>query len=163
MLNSRFMKLAKLFTLLALPLFAATTDSVDIHMTIEDIRELSFDTDYIDINITSSTGGEIDPVTVTSSYNVTSTTNTNMEIMAKVDVDPTLSDVILQYFLEAPPGGASVGAVSLSTTYQDLVTGVFGAASSNLAQHVTIRQDHPTAVPVEGSYVFNVDILIAEN
>ncbi|MCI5052063.1 MAG: hypothetical protein MRY21_02870 [Simkaniaceae bacterium] len=151
-----------IFTVSVILLWADTIDTMDIHLLVDDIRELVFDTTYLDFNVSTVTAGALDPVTLTTTYDITSTSVSPLTIQGRLDEDISVHDIALDISLSAPPGATSAGNVTLTTTFQNLVTAILEAASTNLAQHTTIRPLSATQVPSEGSYVFTIEFVITE-
>jgi hypothetical protein len=87
--------------------------------------------------ISTATAGSA-PTAATASGTYAITTNeTNRKVTAEIDANMP-SGVNLSVVLAAPTGGTSAGAVTLSTTAQDVVTGVSNVNESGLSIGYTL-------------------------
>ncbi|HEX2080170.1 MAG TPA: hypothetical protein VHG08_20885 [Longimicrobium sp.] len=84
----------------------------------------------------ATAGSGLTSATASGTYAIT-TNQTNRKITAQLDTNMP-SGVTLAVTLAAPTGGTSAGAVSLSTTAQDVVTGVSNANQSGLSIGYTL-------------------------
>lgn len=76
-------------------------------------------------------GSGLTSTTASGTYAIT-TNETNRKVTAEIDTNMP-SGVTLSVTLAAPNGGTSTGAVTLSTTPQDVVTGVSNVNQSGLS------------------------------
>lgn len=82
--------------------------------------------------INSATAGSgLSSASASATYAIT-TNETNRKVTAQIDSNMP-SGVTLSVTLDAPTGGTSAGAVNLSTTAQDVVTGVSSINQSGLS------------------------------
>jgi len=130
----------KLFTLVSLALIlglyvnAHSADNVSQTVTyeVQAINEISVSGNPGALVISTATAGsEPDAATdATTSYSLT-TNGTNKRITGSIDTAMPANTSLL-VTLTAPTGGSSAGQVILSTTAQDLVTGISTLAESGL-------------------------------
>jgi hypothetical protein len=130
----------KLITLVSIALIlglfvnAHSADNVSQTVTyeVQAINEISVSGNPGALVISTATAGsEPDAATdATTSYNVT-TNGTNKRITGSIDTAMPANTSLL-VTLTAPTGGSSAGQVTLSTTAQDLVTGISTLAESGL-------------------------------
>ncbi|MCI5052058.1 MAG: hypothetical protein MRY21_02845 [Simkaniaceae bacterium] len=132
-----------------------------LHIQVSDVRDISFDSTYLDFDMNSSTAGVLDPVTVNATYDITHTSDASLSIYAKLDANPAANNFAISMSLAAPSGGASAGNVSLSTAFQAVVTSIENVSGSNLQEHVTVAPSGGAA-PAEGSYVYVLEFILAE-
>jgi hypothetical protein len=109
--------------------FAQATQ--DVSYEVQAINELSF-SGAPSLVINSATAGSA-PTSATASASYAITTNeTNRKITASIG-SAMPNGVTLTVALDAPGVGTSAGAVTLSTTAADVVTGISTAEASNVA------------------------------
>lgn len=108
----------------------AQTATQDVTLEVQAIDQLAF-TGSPSLVISSATAGSA-PTSATANATYAITTNeTDRKITAEIDSD-TPSGVTLSASLAAPSGATSAGAVQLSTTAQDVVTGIGTVNASGL-------------------------------
>jgi hypothetical protein len=122
---------APVVALLALSAARASAQATqDVSLEVQAIDQLSF-TGSPSLVISTATAGSA-PTSATANATYAITTNeTNQKITAQIDSD-TPAGVTLSASLAAPSGGTSAGAVQLSTTAQDVVTGISTVNASGL-------------------------------
>jgi hypothetical protein len=130
---------SRLLTAAALSVFAfsgaqaqGNTDNQTVTFTVEAINEIAI-TGTVTLTINSATAGaDPDAAQSTAATYAITTNETARKITAALDqAMPT--GLTLNITLAAPTGATSVGAVSLSATEQDVVTGISNVAESALA------------------------------
>ncbi|CAN5527383.1 hypothetical protein BH23BAC4_BH23BAC4_08190 [soil metagenome] len=107
-----------------LPSAVAQTASQNVTVVVQEITAISVTGSVsLTINSVGSAGDDPDEVSASSSYNLT-TNGADKKIVAELDsAFPT--GITLAANMAAPSaGGSSVGAVNLSSSAQDLVTGI---------------------------------------
>jgi len=130
-----------LFLLFLSPLLVlegADSDNQTVTFTVQTINEFALSGNPGPLTIDSATAGS-DPTDATDSsttYSIT-TNDTNKTITGSVD-SAMPSGMTLSVELAAPTGATSLGAVSLTTTPQNLVTGIANLAESNLGITYTL-------------------------
>lgn len=137
---------APVAALLALSAGRATaqTATQDVTLEVQAINQLSF-TGSPSLVISGATAGSA-PTSATANATYAITTNeTDRKITAEIDTD-TPAGVTLSATMAAPAGAASAGAVQLSTTAQDVVTGIGTVNASGL--NVTYTLSATTAAGV---------------
>lgn len=114
----------------------AQTATQDVTFEVQAINELSF-SGSPSLVISSATAGS-GPTQATANATYAITTNeTNRKITAQLNAAlPTA--VGLQVSLAAPSGGTSAGVVELSTTAQDVVTGIDPVNAAGLSVTYTL-------------------------
>lgn len=124
--------------LLSFDLFAADNASATVSFEVGTIREITVSGNPGSLMISTATAGS-QPDSVndsTTTYNIT-TNETSQVITGAIDVAmPT--GLTLSVNLSAPTGGSSQGAVALTTTAQNLVTGISNVAESSLGITYTL-------------------------
>ncbi|OJU80004.1 MAG: hypothetical protein BGO10_06855 [Chlamydia sp. 32-24] len=129
---------------------AATTATATVTYTIGAISAITVSGNPGPLNVNAAVAGS-PPSSATDStttYSVT-TNGTNMKITGSVGAAlPT--GVSLAVTLAAPSGATSAGAVNLTTTAQNLVTGLTGVAASALGITYALTAT-AAAVPVSGA------------
>lgn len=134
------------FTSLVTYLQAATTATATVTFTIGTINAISVSGNPTALTINTATAGSA-PTSVTdtsTTYNVTSNA-TNQRITGAIDLAMP-SNVTLTIALGAPSGATSAGAVSMTTTAQNLVTAISNVAESGLAITYTLAATVSAAV-----------------
>jgi len=128
------------------PLHSATSATATATFTIATINAISVTGNPAAFNINAAVAGS-PPTNVTdisTTYAVT-TNATSQRIQGSIDTGmPT--GVTLSINLTAPTGGTSAGAVSMTTTAQNLVTGISNVAQSGLQICYTVSAT-PSASP----------------
>lgn len=110
---------------------ASAQATQDVSFEVQAINELSFTGSPSLVINTATAGSAPTSATANATYAVT-TNETNRKITAEIDSDmPT--GLTLTVSLAAPSGGTSAGAVSLSTTAHDVVTGIATQNASGLS------------------------------
>ena len=112
--------------------YAADNTSQTVTYEVQAINEITVSGNPGALVISTATAGsEPDAATdATTSYSVT-TNGTNKRITGSIDTAMPANTALL-VSLTAPTGGSSAGQVTLSTTAQDLVTGISTLAESGL-------------------------------
>lgn len=144
----------KLFSSVALVLFLfvgmtstakAQADNHVVNVEIQAINEILIAGD-VSLTISSATPGS-DPAPATGSTTYAVTTNDaggTTRITASTDVNPNTlgagpgNDLVLSVTAGAPTGGTSAGAVSLSTTAANVVTGMAPVSQAGVALSYTM-------------------------
>ncbi|MCI5052061.1 MAG: hypothetical protein MRY21_02860 [Simkaniaceae bacterium] len=161
-MTTSFFKKLGIFLCLAGSLIANSHVEQLVHMQVDDIRDISFDSTYLDFDLNSSTAGVLDPVTVMTTYDIVSTSAQTLAIYAKLDINPFLNNLRIFLLLDAPNGAVISGPVLLSTTFQKAVDSIEDVSAANLFEYVTVAPLGGAAVPSEGSYVYTLEFILAE-
>ncbi len=120
---------AAILGLLGSGAWAANTDVVNINLAVNEITELSTGAPTITMTVTAATAGQ-QPVAVTDSSTAYAvTTNGTKKITAAINTAMP-AGTTLGLSAVAPTGGTAVPIAALTTTAQDLVTGVQKVAES---------------------------------
>jgi hypothetical protein len=115
---------------------AAAAQDQSVAIEVQAINQLSF-TGSPSLVISSGTAGSA-PTSATASVTYAVTTNeVDRKITAQIDQTPP-SGLTLSASLAAPSGGTSAGAVALSTSPQDMVTGISTLNASGLSLTYTL-------------------------
>lgn len=109
----------------------AQTATQDVGYTVSSIDEISVSgTPSLTISSAVAGSAPTDATFTTSSYSIT-TNNTNRKITAEIDLAMP-AGLTLKADLAAPAGATSAGAVTLSATAADVVTGISSLNQSGL-------------------------------
>lgn len=128
---------------------AAQQATQDVSFEVQAINQLAF-TGSPSLVISTATAGSA-PTSVTANATYAITTNeTNRKITAGINSNMP-SGTTLSVSLAAPSGGSSAGAVSLSTTAVDVVTGVSTANASGLSVTYTLQATAAAGVVPAGT------------
>lgn len=121
--------------------YASNTDSQTVNFTINNISEIDVATGPISLTVNTATAGsQPAAATAPSSYSITTNASDNgKKITAALSADmPT--DATLTVLVAAPTAsGTSAGTVTLTATAVDVVTGLQGAAQTNVAINYTLN------------------------
>jgi hypothetical protein len=128
---------------------AAQQATQDVSFEVQAINQLAFTGSPSLVISTATAGSAPTSVTANASYAIT-TNESNRKITASIDGNMP-SGTTLSVSLAAPSGGASAGAVSLSTTAQDVVTGVSTANASGLSVTYTLQATAAAGVVAAGT------------
>ncbi len=146
----------------ALSLFAASaahaqSDNQVVTMTVEAISEIVV-SGAPSLTISTATAGSAPDAAQSTVATYAITTNeTNRKITASINsAMPT--GLTLKITLAAPTGGTSAGAVALSTTAADVVTGIANVAESGLA--ITYDLEATAAAAVQANTERTVTLTI---
>lgn len=144
------MNLSRLVTSVALllPLVAGTAAAQAtqvVNFEVQAIDNIAFTgTPSLIVSAAPAGGGPTSVTDATATYAIT-TNQSNRKITAQIDAAmPT--DVTLSVTLAAPAGATSTGAIDLTTTAQDVVTGISNASESGLGVTYTLSAAE-TAAP----------------
>ncbi|HKP75602.1 MAG TPA: hypothetical protein VJT67_08670, partial [Longimicrobiaceae bacterium] len=109
---------------------AQATATQDVSFEVQAVSQLSFSGSPALVIAAATAGSAPTSVSANATYAVT-TNETDRKITAQIDSDMP-AGVDLTVSLAAPSGGTSAGAVSLSTTAHDVVTGISTLNASGL-------------------------------
>jgi opacity protein-like surface antigen len=130
---------APALVLAALPAARAQAQSAtqDVTLEVQAINQIAF-TGSPSLTIASATAGSApNSASANATYAIT-TNESDRKITAEIDSD-TPSGLTLSVNLAAPSGATSAGAVQLSTTAQDVVTGISTVNASGLNVTYTLQ------------------------
>ena len=108
----------------------AQTGTQDLNSEVQAINRISLSGSPSLVISTAAAGSAPTSATANATYAIT-TNETDRKITAQLDVDAP-AGVAISVSLAAPSGGTSAGAVQLSTTAQDVVTGISTVNASGL-------------------------------
>jgi hypothetical protein len=108
----------------------AQTGTQDLNGEVQAINQIALTGSPSLVISTAAAGSAPTSVTANAAYAIT-TNETNRKITAQIDADAP-AGVTIAASLAAPSGGTSAGAVLLSTTAQDVVTGISTVSTSGL-------------------------------
>ncbi|HET6230091.1 MAG TPA: hypothetical protein VFE05_08480 [Longimicrobiaceae bacterium] len=127
----------------------AQTATQSVAYEVQAINQIAF-TGSPSLTISTATAGSA-PTSVTANGSYAITTNeTDRKITAELDSDMP-AGTTLSVTLAAPSGATSAGAVSLSTTAQDVVTGISTVNQSGLNAGYTLAATVAAGVVPAGS------------
>lgn len=131
--------IGSLFLHFSLSLAASNVATQTVTFSIDPITEISISGDPAPLTTTTATAGN-DPIDVTdtsTSYAVT-TNGSSEKVTVSID-SPMPTGTMLCIMATAPVGATSVGSVDLSTSNQNLVTGITQVAQANLQVSYTFE------------------------
>lgn len=128
---------------------AAQQATQDVSFEVQAINQLAFTGSPSLVISTATAGSAPTSATANASYAIT-TNESNRKITAAINSNMP-SGTTLSVSLAAPSGGSSAGAVSLSTTAQDVVTGVSTANASGLSVTYTLQATAAAGVVAAGT------------
>lgn len=118
--------------------YAGNTAQQTVTFEVQAIDEISVSGNPAALIVSTATAGsEPDAVTNNATTYAVTTNGTNMKITGDLDVAMP-ANTTLQVNLTAPTGGSSSGAVTLSASAGDLVTGITQKAESGLTITYTL-------------------------
>jgi hypothetical protein len=118
--------------------FAANTAQQTVTFEVQAIDEMSVSGNPGALTVSTATAGsEPDDATDNSTTYAVTTNGTNKKITGAIN-SAMPANTTLQVNLTAPTGGSSAGAVTLTTTAADLVTGITQQAESGLTVTYTL-------------------------
>ena len=116
------------------------TDSHDVTVTVPDVELIDVDDTAVTCTLTAPTeaGSNFTDGTITSHYAITANIpvagTPKNKIQVSVDAVPTVgADLKVESGVPTSSGGSAASAVTLSTTAQDLVTGIGNTVDSNVS------------------------------
>lgn len=122
------------------PLSAATTVSSTFTIQIDAIDTISISSSSISLTINSATAGSAPAAATNTSSTYAITTNgTNRRVYASIDSNIATTGLALNIQLAAPTGATSSGVVTMSTTAQNLVTGISNQYQSGMLISYTLN------------------------
>jgi len=142
--------------------FAASSDTITVNYEVQAINEINIDDASVTLTVSSATAGSA-PTQATDSttYDITTNCADNAKKITAAINTAMPSGLTLQINMTAPTGGASAGAVTLSTTAADAVTGIDAIAQSNIAAAFTL--DATAAAGVVASASKTCTLTIADS
>jgi hypothetical protein len=129
--------------------YASNTDSQTVNFTINNISEIDVASGPIGLTVNTATAGSQPNVaTAPSSYSITTNASDNgKKITVALDSDMPTNTTLTVEVAAPTASGTSAGAVTLSATAADVVTGLQGAAQSNVA--ITYTLNAPVTVKAQ--------------
>lgn len=124
--------ISSLFLYYCTSLTASNIATQTVTFSIDPISEISVSGDPGPLTTTTATAGN-DPTNATdsSTFYAVTTNGSSEKVTASID-SPMPSGTMLCIMATAPTGATSVGSVDLSTSNQNIVTGITQVAQSNL-------------------------------
>jgi predicted transcriptional regulator len=112
--------------------FAASSDTITVNYEVTAINEVSIDEASVTLTVSTATAGsQPDQAEDTAHYDITTNCATNAKkLTAAINTDMP-SGLTLRCYVSAPTGGSTAGAVILSSTVVDTVTGIDAVAETN--------------------------------
>jgi hypothetical protein len=138
---------------------AGSTATQSVTYEVQAINEISVSGDPGSLIINTATAGsEPNDATDNSTTYAITTNGSNKKITGEIDTAmPT--DVTLKVNLQAPTGGTSAGAVTLTSTAADLVTGISTVAQSGLTITYTLSATVDAGVVASASKTVTLTII----
>jgi hypothetical protein len=120
--------------------YASNTDSQTVNFTIANISEIDVATGPVSLTVNTATAGsQPTDATAPSSYSITTNASDNGKKITAALSSAMPTDVTLTVAVAAPTAsGTSSGTVTLTATAADVVTGLQGAAQTNVAINYTL-------------------------
>ncbi|MBW1671057.1 MAG: hypothetical protein JRJ43_08080 [Deltaproteobacteria bacterium] len=141
-------------------LIAASSDTQTVSFSVSSIDEISVSGDPAALCVDTATAGSEpdDDTDATTTYAIT-TNNTNRKITGAIDSNMP-ANVSLEINLVAPTVGSSAGDMTLSTTAEDLVTGITQVADGS-GNTITYTLSATVAAGIVASDTRTVTLTIA--
>ncbi|MFH1452902.1 MAG: hypothetical protein ABIH00_02825 [Armatimonadota bacterium] len=136
--------------------FAATTDTQTVYYEIDPIVNLQFHTDMTLTIDAATAGSQPNTDSTVSTYDLT-TNETGKKITGYLNVNMP-SSTYLSVNLSPPTGASSLGETTLTTTAQDLVTGIDTLAEPGNNYTVYLNAAVNAGLPADGSRVITFTV-----
>jgi hypothetical protein len=130
--------------------FAGNSDTITVNYEVQAINEINIDGAAVNLTINSATAGaQPDQVTDSTTYDITTNCADNgKKLTAAIDTAMP-ANVTLRLNMTAPGGAVSAGAVVMTDSDADVVTGIDAVAQANI--NMTFTLDAMVGAHVVGS------------